>query len=421
MSYSDLFLKKNNIRIPTIALLGIVILIGFFMTKLFASKPITSRASKKTLRTIDVVNLSYNQATIYWQTDKKETSWLIYGDSEKKQDTVAFDERDTGEKKGEYFNHYVILKNLKQNHPYYFKIISDNQLITDQNNKAFKFETTGNISASTNMSPAYGKVLTASGSPLTSGAVILSFKDSMPLFSLVKLSGEWMIPLNSLLDRNTKKIKSLENKDVGLIEIYSEDGEKTSIEITAENLSPVPQSVVIGKNYSFLSKENVLGTTDQSTSKSNEISITFPKDGSIIASAKPLIKGLAIAGNEVVVFLKSRLNYSFRVKADKDDVWKVDLTENLPAEKYTMEMITKNQKGAEVKLTRSFTVGKSGEQVMGEATPEATIETPTPQPTEIVASSTPVPTIKKAGFDPLPLSIASGSLIIIGLGVILAF
>ncbi len=421
MIYSDLFLKKNNVQIPTVAFLVAIVLVGVFMTSMFVSKPTSSRASKKTLRRIDVVNLSYNQATIYWQTDKKEMGWLIYGETEKKLDKIVFDERDAGEKKGKYLNHSVVLKNLEQNHAYYYKIVSDNQLIIDTNNKAYQFETTANISSTTNISPAYGKVLLANDSPLASGVVILSFKDSVPLFSQIKLSGEWMIPLNNLLDKNTKKIKGLENQDIGLIEIYSEEGEKTSIEITAENLSPVPQSVVIGKNYSFITKENVLGLIDHNINKNNEISITFPKENSIVPAAKPLIKGLAIPNNEVVVILKSRLNYSFRVTTDKDGIWKVVLNENLPAEKYMMQAITKNTKGEEVKLTRTFSVGKSGEQVMGVATPEATIEPATPEPTEIIASSTPVPTIKKAGFDPLPLSIASGSLIIIGLGIILAF
>lgn len=421
MSYSNFYLKKDKFQIPTAAFLVVIILVGVFMAKMFVTQPITSRATKKTLKRISTVNLSYNQATVYWQTEKKEIGWLVYGDSEKKLDQIAFDERDTKEAKGKYLNHYVILKNLKENHIYYFKIVSDNQLVADASGDAYKLQTTLNISAASNVKPAYGKVLAANGSPLTSGVVILSFDGAMPLFGLVKLSGEWMIPLNSVLDETTKKIKIIEDKDVGLIEIFSEKGEKTSIEITAKNLSPLPQSVIIGKNYNFLTEESVLGLNDYNINSDNKISIIYPKQNSAVPSAQPLIKGLAVAEREVVVFLRSKQNYSFRTTADKNGIWKVDLVQTLPAGNYEMELVTKDAQNKEVKLKRTFTIAKSGEQVMGLATPEATLDTPTPEPTQIVASSTPVPTIKKAGFDPLPLSVISGSLIIVGIGIILAF
>jgi hypothetical protein len=422
MSYSDLFLKKNRVQIPTFVLLIAIILTSIFMTRIFTSKPLTSRASKKTVKRIEVVNLSYNQATIYWQTDAKETGWLIYGETEKKLDQIALDERDVGEKRGAYFNHYVILKNLKQNQSYYYKIVSNDKLVAGPDDKPYQFKTTANIASVSNVSPAYGKVLAANGLPVTAGVVILSFKDAFPLFSSIKLSGEWMIPLNNLVDKTTKKIKSLKESDVGLLEIYSEKGEKSLIEITVENLSPVPQSIIIGKDYSFLSKENVLGLTKSYINTNNEISIIFPKENSLVPSKKPLIKGLGIPGNDVFVYLKSNLNYSFRVKTDKDGIWQVVLNKDLPAEKYILEIVTKNVKGDEVRLARTFSVAKSGEQVMGSATPEATLEPtappPTSVPTKIITSLTPMPT---SGYNPRTLTIVSGSLIIIGLGILLAF
>ncbi len=189
----------------------------------------------------------------------------------------------------------------------------------------------------------------------------------------------------------------------------------------AKNLSPLPQSVVIGKDYNFLVEESVLGLNDYNINPNNQISIVYPKENSIIPASQPLIKGLAIPGNEVFVFLKSKQDYSFRSITDKTGIWKIDITQSLPAEKYEMELVTKDSLNKEVRLKRAFTIAKSGEQVMGAATSEGTLETPTPEPTQIVASSTPVPTISRTGFDLLPLSIISGSLIIVGIGIILAF
>jgi len=75
-----------------------------------------------------------------------------------------------------------------------------------------------------------------------------------------------------------------------------------------------------------------------------------------------------------------------------------------------------------VRLATTFSVAKSGEQVMGSATPEATLEPtvppPTSVPTGIITSLTPIPT---SGYNPRILTIVSGSLIIIGLGILLAF
>ena len=425
MSYSDIFLSRSSRKVPTALFLLVVISISFLLVRMFSTKPTTSQASKKNLQQMMVVNLSYNQAGIFWQTGSKETGWIIYGNKENKLNSVAFDERDTAEKKYPYINHYVSIKNIDQNQDFFFKIVSNDSLITDTSGKPFFFHTPSNIVGSTNISPAYGKVISPNGTPLSTGMVILSFKNSYPLLSSLKLSGEWLIPLNNLIDKTSQKVRNLENGEIGLIEIYNEEGQKSSINVIAENLSPLPQTIIIGQNYSFVTKETVLSAVTGSKESAQEISIIFPKDEGIIPGESPLIKGTALPGFEVIVIINSQVSYSARVKADKDGIWRLVPKERLPAGKHTLTMITKNSKGEEIKLTRQFTIAKSGEQVLGDATPESTLTSvPTLSPTTIIPTSTittTTPTPPTSGFSPLPMTIISGGMIIIGLGIILAF
>lgn len=423
MSYSSIFLNKNSGKVPTIVFLLVISFVSFFIVHIFSTKPMSSQASKKILRQLLIVNPSSNQVGVFWQTDKKEIGWLVYGEKDSRLDKIALDEKDAGNNKTPYLNHYAIIKNLNQQQSYFFKIVSDNQLVVDSNNRPFSFRTTANIAGSSNISPAYGKVLGVNGIPLSSGVVVLTFKNSYPLFSLLKLSGEWLIPLNNIIDKSTQKVKNLENGEFGTIEIYNEEGQKSSIEIITENLSPLPQTVIIGKDYSFINKESVLAVSSKTSSKNQGISILFPKEQGIIPGETPLIKGTALPGADVVVIINSQVSFSTRVKADKDGIWRVVPKERLSAGEHQLTIVTNNGKGEEVKLTRRFTIAKSGEQVLGYATPEPSLtEKPTPtiiNPTLVI--STLSPTIKQAGSNPLPLTIISSSLIVIGLGIILAF
>jgi len=427
MSYSDIYLNRNTVKIPTVFFLVVIAFTSLALVKIFSIKPTTSQASKKTLKQVSVVNLSYNQAGVFWQTDKKETGWLIYGENENILNKTAIDEKDTADERTINLNHYVLLKNLKENQQYFFKIISDKQLISDMNNRSFVFRTPTNTLTASNISPAYGKVIKVNGSSLAAGAVIIAFKDCYPLLGLIKLSGEWLIPLNNVVDKTSNKIKKITNGELATIGIYSEEGETTTVEAIVDNLSPLPQTLVIGKNYNFTTKENVLAATDSIVNGTNkQIGIIFPKEEGIIPGESPLIKGTALPGAEVIVIINSEVTYSSRVVADKDGIWRLVPKDKLPPGKHTLTIITKNENNQEVKIIRQFTIAKSGEQVLGNATPEPTLtEVPTPTPMaaivvtpSVMPSSTTPPT---SGFNPAYLTVISGGFIIVGLGIILAF
>lgn len=419
MIYSELYLQKKEIKMPFFIFLVIIILTGIFIWRFFSNTPISSRASKKLLARVEIANLSQNQASIYWQTSEKEVGWIIFGQSEKKIDQIFFDERDTKEKRNSYLNHLVILRNLKPGQQYYFKIISNNQLI-DNNGQPYTFQTVNDQYLSSNLKPAYGRVLGVDNQLINQGVVLLNLKNAYPLATLIKTTGEWMIPLNNVVDKATNKLRIIESKEKVEIEIFDENKRKSNIEAIIQNIMPVPQIIVIGNDYHFLSNEQILGVEDK-TSKDNSISIIYPKEKAVIPNSRPLIKGTALPLKEVFLIIKGNIDYSFRVTTDKTGFWKINLSQNFPPGNYIIQLETKDENERDVKLMRRFTISKSGETVLGEATPEATLTpsmisiTPTTIPTTVT------PTIKPAGRNPIPLLVTATSFIVFGFIFLLVF
>jgi len=421
MIYSRYYLnqQQDSVKVPTPILVVVLVLMIFILSRFFQTNSLPSRAVKKAVRQIKIVNLLSNQVSVYWQTDVKEKGWLILGEKEGDLNQTFSDDRDTGEKKGQYLNHYVLMKDLQPGKKYYFKIVSQDQIVSQTDEKPFSFQTPTTVSQTTGLKPAYGKIINSNGLPLINAAVVLTFKNSYSLFAITKLTGEWLIPLNGVVDIQSGKIRPIEKSESGLIEIISEDGLKTNVETSADNLGPLPQTLIIGNDYKFGQKDNVLSATSQS--KTGQIEILFPKENSVIPAQSPLIKGLAIPNSEVFITINSPVIYSFRAVTDKEGLWKLSLNEKLPAGSHTITLTTKEANGQNIKIIRKFIIAKSGEQVLGSATAEASPTVIVPTLTETVQASVTTPPRPTSGTNIIPIAIASGSLIIIGLGILLAF
>lgn len=381
------------------------------------------------MRNLRVVNPLHNQVGIFWQTDEKETGWVIYGQNEGTLDKVALDERDIQDKRNLLYNHVTVLKNLQPDSGYFYKIVSNNQLVESNEGKAFTFSTPSSLSPVTSLNPAYGKIIKENGEPEENAIVVLLVDQAYPLVTLTKSTGEWLIPLNTILNKDTLKVQAVAVEDKLLIEISSDDKKRTQITARYSSVSPLPQTIIIGKDYDFLKGENILSAQAVNKVDTSKIDILFPKEKAVIPGGKPLIKGTAIPGVEVEVTVDSAKSYKFKAETNKDGVWSVVLTEELSIGSHTLKITTKDEKGKKVELTRKFIIAKSGEQVLGEATAGATVTvTPSPSPSPVlsptsipalsvtVSASPPVP-----GMDIVPMGAASASLIILGLGILLAF
>ncbi len=419
MVYSNFFIKKQ-IKIPTILSLALVFAVSYLLGRLVLTPGKTTRAVKQNVKRVEITNILSNQAAVVWQTDKKEQGWLIFGEDLNNLSSLILDVRDSSDEKKMFLNHYVILKNLKDDTTYYFKIASNDGLASSQGNEPFSFKTSKKAANVGGLKPAYGKVVEKDGSDLENALILLSIDGSIPLSTLSKASGEWLIPLNFVFDPQTTQLKILSGNEKAKLEIVSEEGEDSQVETVVSNLNPLSETVVIGRDYSLLEKEEVLGRASKDKTQNTKLEITYPKANAIIPDNKPLIKGVAAAGTNLQVSVTDDKSKTTKnIQADKDGQWRMSISSPLSAGRHTLEVETRGVGGNLISQRREFTVAKSGEQVLGEATDE-----PTPQPT---LTSTPSPSVAKTiTSSPTPpvsgsnlnnLTIASILFIVIGLGL----
>jgi len=420
MSYYSQFFFQQEKKIPTAVSLVVILLVGLLMMRIFSFSPTLSKASKQSLKQLKIVNLNSNEATIIWETEDKATSWIIYGENERNLDKNALDERDLANKREKRQFHFVYLKNLKSESTYYFKIVTEKQLIENTGGSAFTFKTLISPLTNSNLKPLYGKIVNIDGLGLANAIVLFSINGNSTLAVLTKTSGEWlMIP---------RFEKTISTKEKVQIQILEETGKKTIINAYLSNLSPLPQTVIIGQNYNFFQEENdvLSAETKISGKKPEAFDIIFPKEKMIIPGNDPLIKGTALPNEQVFIFVQSPVAYTFRTKADNNGQWKIMMPEALNTGEHTITMTTKDYQGKEIKVIRKFTIAKSGEQVLGYATGSATptlapVTTVTLIPTISTTFSSPTQSPPVSGGNINVLSTVSGGLIIIGLGIMLAF
>lgn len=431
MIYSNLYINKNNKKIPT--LLGLILV--FFVFILFFSltnkTAMISKASKVNVKRVEITNLSPIQATVYWQTDIKETGWVVYGEKEDKLINVAFDDRDIIDKKENYFNHYVTLKNLKPGRHYYYALISGNKKIIKPDGSFFQFFTPLNSIGKTKIDPATGKVLKSNLNPLKN-AIVLLFVDekTLPLSTITKESGEWLISLNSFYDKSTYNEKSFSGEEKIKVEIISEDDGLSIINSKLKDLALKQELVIIGKNYNFLDEKSndVLSASTNSKEEENKelIKIIYPQENAIIPGRRPLIKGTSIL-REKEIFINitnSFKTFSARVIVNKDGNWNYLIPEDLDLGKYKIIAKAKDKFGKEIITLRSFSVVSNqvpDAKVLGVASGEPTItympSTPTLLPTTSPVYFTPTVSLLKSGTSSSWSVIGGLILLTIGSGI----
>jgi len=416
MVYSQLYFRNKN-YIPLPLAIVVVFLLVIFFSHLFHQSSQPSKASKKLLKRLEIVNLNYNQASIFWQTDDKTNGYIFYGENKNKINNLVFDDRDTPMKKNNFLYHLVNIKNLLPEKEYFFLIVVDNQIIKQENGEPFSFFTPKFQLENKSPTLIYGKIFQTNNLPLENAIVFLNFDQHYSFSTITKASGEWLIPLTVFYKKNDLKAKIGDFNDKVIIEILSEGGEKTIVTGKINQFSPLPQTLVIGKNYNFLFEENVLGVKNEVhliNKKNNEkaIEIIFPQEEAVIPGYRPIIKGIALPEKEIFLSLfpledKNKI-YNARVKANKDGFWSLKFLENLIPSKYQLILQTVDEKNNDIQLTRGFRlIGNQAIEgkVLGESTPSATIIpttvkllSPSPSP---VSFYNPTPTINLTPTTPV--------------------
>lgn len=434
MSYSQLYLQNKGPRVPIpLAAFFVLVLTVVFGRYFLLNNAQTSKASKKTVKKMEVTNLSPVQANIYWQTEVPEEGFVFYGEALDKVRNIAIDDRDLPDKKGLYTNHYVTLRNLKPGQPYFFKIVANKgEIIVKPDGSVFSFKTPLSSSTASILSPANGKILKENLGGLENAVVILYMEGFSPLSAMTKSTGEWLIPLNSFYDSQKLESRVVSETQKTRVEIFSEDGKTSKLEGRISNLMPVTTTVIIGKSYNLSDSGSEVLSAQSGGSVHKDVDIIYPVEGALIPGRAPLIKGTAYPKSQVFVTVNSRKTFSAVVTADLDGLWSYSLPESLELGNHTVTIKTKNKEGKEVALSRKFVIIANDYEgkVLGEASGSPTLavtSTPIPTfppPTSAVVtpptSITPTALMNTGFSDILPI-IGGVSFVVVGLGFLLVF
>lgn len=448
MMYSDFYTRQPRIRIPVLVpfLIGVLVL-SFFIWR--STPTPATRADAKKLVFVQTANVFPHQITIVWQTESKEQGWLLYGASEQDLINIAPDDRDVlNANKVAYQYHIATLYDLKENTRYYFHITNGREILGNTSQSVFTVKTISSVNQVNSLKPAYGRVLTPGGSPAVGVIIVLSARNTYPLAAVSKSSGEWLIPLNYTIDKSSANFRPLSLTESITLYFFDSTEKESKVIAKVSQLSPLSQSIELGKSYSLTEVEKVLAATDKKTLVSNKIDIIYPKDNAVISAARPLIKGTGAAGKQVAFTIINKKTSEQIYKQSKvvarDNTWDLNLKYIFEPATYLLNLSTTDTENKKVTLSRTFTITKSGEQVLATATPSATLTptliptsatTQTPTPTTILlptltptptttqpivqATATPVPPVSGGGI--YPLVISSIALILFGAGLLVVF
>lgn len=398
------FLDK---RIPTI--LGLLILIiglgaGIYLVTqkgLLGGKP----DPELTPKSIKITNVSDNQFTVSWITDKATTGFVRYGATTSVDSTLP-DDRDQRSGQTQAFKtHYVTISGLKATTKYYFKIgCGSEKNLYDNNSKPYEITTGSTLGAQPPSDLINGKVLTAVGGPAEGVIVYITLLDAAPLSTQVKADGSWLVALSSARTANLSDYLSYDSK-TSLIDILVQSGEKTAKATTnTDNDSPVPE-ITLGQTHDFtitaevaevLAQEESLPVAEtpgqfpleplsnlpiEATESAEVILLNPQTEGETINSLKPELIGTGPPGKVLTVTLRSPSTYTTTVVVDEEGNWSFTPTSDLEQGTHTITIAWTDEAGEDQDLERSFVVASSGESSLPAftATPSAT-STPSATP-----------------------------------------
>ena len=182
----------NKFRIPTLLGLAFItsgIVAGVFLT--LREQSFISKASPDiTPQNITISNTSDDSITISWQTDNPVLSFITFGIDNPEEQTVL-DERD-GKTPEPHLVHYVTIKNLLPQTTYQYQIVYGKT-----KSEIAKFTTATPLSKQIDLNPIIGSIL-ADNKPLTEGIAYLSIVNATIQSSLIKDSGNFIIPLSQI-------------------------------------------------------------------------------------------------------------------------------------------------------------------------------------------------------------------------------
>ncbi|MDP1722853.1 MAG: Ig-like domain-containing protein [Candidatus Gottesmanbacteria bacterium] len=412
----------QGMRIPTIMGLILVIALVGVVIALFEkfSRGPTGAAGSTVPQDIAITNIADKSFTVVWTTPNPATGAVTIL-SPKHTPSTAFDDRDmTGTLKS-YLTHSVTIRSLTPGTSYTFRVLSNGKNYSDQN-KPYMTTTAPTLSGEgSGLEPAYGSINDSAGSPVAGALVLVTLEQGQILSTLSSPSGTWLLSLGFARNTSLSRYQRSEERITETIRVLYNNQQSNAITDTL-NDAPVP-TMLLGKTYDFRKQQasaqknttvaqtkrespSVLGdTTIAKSSSVKVVSLTSPAQNASLTSSLPLISGTGIPGKKVSVVVGITNPTSGTTTVGNDGIWRYTPPQSLGAGKQSVTATSVDNRGKPVAITNTFTILKSGTQVLGDATPSASL-TPTFTPTPVASaeaspSATPTPQLEG---EPVPTS-----------------
>lgn len=428
-------------KIPTIVGLILVVLIVGAVAVVSESYLRTATTASGSIEpaNIQITNVSDTTFTVSWTTQLPATGALSIASSHGTQ--VLFDDQDT-KVQGKYLTHSVTFRAAIPDTEYSITILSNGKKKLN-GNVPYRARTGPLLTTVTgNLEPAYGTIVTENNQPVSGALVYVTLEGGQTLSTVSKRSGTWLIPLNLARTADLTSYLPVTDRMTETI-IVRAGGPETSAMSDTLNDSPVP-NMVPGKTYDFRKltayapgqnlalvptpqsqkpASAVLGTS--STKPANTVTLVIPAEGAALPTTIPLIQGTGIPGKTVSLVIGITNPIGDTTIVGTDGSWSYTPKKPLSPGRQSVTMTTKNLQNKPVAITHMFTILKSGTQVLGEATPSATLTptltlTPTATPSATV-SATPTPESTLAA-QPVPESgnqLPTIILLVLGVGLMI--
>lgn len=429
--------QEKKGQVPGLLVLGVlIIVIGVFAT-IFSKVDKTEKVSEGSqfVERVDVTNLRDKSLTLFWKTADPTTGYVLYGLTPENINTKAVDELDTSALLTPRTNHVVNILDLPSNTPVYFKLVIDGKHIGQAVDVPYTVETNRKLVSPLDAEPLYGTIARSTGVVEPHAVVIARVGSSMPLLTRSSSDGSFLFSQCCLYSGQTKEPFIPAEDEKIRIEVISEDGTVREYADSLSNMSPLEVPILVDQQGSGIagtstfeeSEPEVLSVADTAVDL-DPIDIIFPRENASIPASRPLIRGVGEPGQRVKGEFNN-VNKIFQVEVDKDRNWYYEPSFDFPPGGHEMVVTTADDRGQILTLTRAFTILKSGESVLGDATGEGEL-TPTLSPTATpvatlvpttVATSSATPTPPVTGFSILPIALVSIVIIAIGAGFILLF
>ncbi|HUD19459.1 MAG TPA: Ig-like domain-containing protein [Patescibacteria group bacterium] len=375
-------------KIPTIiGLFLIIFIIGTIIVFQNVFLAPSNASGSQAPSNVHMSNVSDSTFTVSWTTQLPTTGTILVS-APGKSNQVYYDQRDTTGKLGTYTTHSITVRDAKSQTNYSIKLLSNSKYY-DNNGQAYPLQTAATLPPNTTgLEPAYGTVHATTDRPEDGALIYLTIDGSQELSTLTKSTGLWLIPLNQIRTQDVTSYLPTVDRMTEHITVEAEGLESTAITDTL-NDSPVPE-MLLGKTYDFRRQQaKVQGTTalalrptpvlptaavlGDTTSRTFIVSLTTPGQGTGLATTHPLIQGTGIPGKYVGVSVGITQIMSGSAKVDESGLWSYTPPKALAPGKQSVTITSVNQLGKTVAITHTFEVFKSGTQVLGDATPSATL------------------------------------------------